>query len=224
MGRCPAAAPRQAPPAHGARRPEWPCRCRRWPPPPGRAVRRQIAGPPGSNRAQCPSTWKVNTGAPATRSASKPARACANAAGAAGRKPANRGCSSGKEARWLAGAAYAGIRRRSAKATAACQLPPASTSSPTTKAGLVARARTSAASARAASRGRIAACIGRRAAGAASASQSSTGTETKVGQKGGVRATAKAWTMAAGTSAARAGSDVHLTQGWGRSVGRSANR
>ncbi len=94
----------------------------------GSAVSCQIAGPPGSNRAQCPSTRKVNTGAPATRSASKPARACANAAGAAGRMPANRGCSSGKEARWLAGAAYAGIRRRSAKATAACQPPPAATS------------------------------------------------------------------------------------------------
>jgi len=82
---------------------------------------------------------------------------------------------------------------------------------PTTKAGRVAWARTSAASARTAGGGRVAACTGRRAAGAASASQSSTGTETKVGQKGGVRATAKAWAMAAGTSAARAGSDIYLT-------------
>ena len=49
-------------------------------------------------------------------------------------------------------------------------------------------------------------------------SQSSTGTDTKVGPRGDCMAVKKARAMAAGTSSARAGSQLHLTYGRGRFV------
>src|SRR5881396_3818645 len=55
-------------------------------------------------------------------------------------------------------------------------------------------------------------------------SQSSTGTDTKVGPRGGCMAAWKARATAAGTSSARAGSQLHLTYGRGRLVACSEYR
>src|SRR5256886_14190826 len=64
----------------------------------------------------------------------------------------------------------------------------------------------------------------RRGGGVHNRSQSSTGTDTKVGPRGGCMAAWKARATAAGTSSARAGSQLHLTYGRGRLVACSEYR
>ena len=133
------------------------------------------------------------------------------AGGAAARKPANSGWSSGKATRLQKGLAQTGARSRSASATAAGPAPSASTSGPITSTGLRAAASAAAQSASSAGSGAMSWLVRRGGSGRVGAAQSSLGMETKVGPKGRCMATWKACAMAAGTSAARAGSQDHLT-------------
>ena len=168
-------------------------------------------GMPLWKKGASPSMWKVKTGAPTTSTRSCAISRSETAWGAAGRKPSKSGCSSGKAMREAKGAVITGAPRRSARATSASPAPSASTSDPATISGRRAAAIARAAAAMAAGSGAISADRRRGCTGWQVADQSSAGMETKQGPKGRCMAMRCAWAMAAGTSAARAGSMLNFT-------------
>lgn len=168
-------------------------------------------GVPSSSNSHCPSTWKVNTGAPTTTIRSAPRNARASPPGAAGRKPANSGCNSGKLERLDIGLAQTAALACSATATIASTQPLRSISGPTTKIGFLAARIAAPSRTIAAGSGANSVAMQRTGGAVAGRAQSSDGTDTNVGPRGCCMAVRKACAIAAGTSSARAGSALHFT-------------
>ncbi len=139
---------------------------------------------PPSKIEAWPSTWKVNTGAPITTTRSCPRSASDNCPGAACRKPANCGCRSGNEQRAENGLAQTSALAFSATLTSRSTACARSTAGPTTKAGFLLAASADTSCLMAAGSGPISRLIWRASIGWVMRSQSSIGTETKVGPAG----------------------------------------